>query len=86
MRAVKFDPQAFKEYLDWRTENANIFDRINQLIMDTAREPFKGIGKPEPLKGNFRGYWSRRITAEHRLIYRVENDTIFIVKCHGHYD
>ena len=86
MKAIKFDPQAFREYLDWRTENTNIFDRINQLILDTTREPFKGIGKPEPLKGNFRGYWSRRITAEHRLIYRVENDTIFIAKCHGHYD
>jgi toxin YoeB len=86
MKAVKFDPEAFKEYLKWRDDNTNTFDRINQVIMDAARDPFKGIGKPEPLKGNFRGYWSRRITAEHRLIYKVENDTIIIAKCHGHYD
>jgi toxin YoeB len=86
MKAIKFDPEAFKEYLKWREDNTNTFDRINQVIMDTARDPFKGIGKPEPLKGNFRGYWSRRITAEHRLIYKVENDTLIIAKCHGHYD
>jgi toxin YoeB len=86
MKAIKFDPEAFKEYLKWREDNTNTFDRINQVIMDAARDPFKGIGKPEPLKGNFRGYWSRRITAERRLIYKVENDTLIIAKCHGHYD
>jgi toxin YoeB len=85
MRAIKFDPAAFKEYLKWREENEDTFDRINQLVMEIAREPFKGIGKPEPLKGNLKGYWSRRITSEHRLIYKVEHETILIAKCYGHY-
>ena len=86
MRAVKFDSDAFKEYLEWHDENDKIFNRINQIIMDITRDPFKGIGKPEPLKGSYRGFWSRRINAEHRLIYRVDDETLYVAKCHGHYE
>ncbi len=86
MRAVKFDPDAFKEYLEWHDESDKIFNRINQIIMDITRDPFKGIGKPEPLKGSYRGFWSRRINAEHRLIYRVDDETLYIAKCYGHYE
>lgn len=85
MRKIQFTPNAFQEYLEWRAENEDTFDRINDLIKHILRDPFKGIGKPEPLKGNWRGCWSRRITQEHRLIYEVSNDAITIHKCQGHY-
>ena len=85
MRSVLFYPVAFKDYVEWNKSNQDIFDKINELIKEIVREPFKGIGKPEPLKGNFKAHWSRRITQEHRLIYKVENDMITIVSCHGHY-
>ncbi len=62
-----------------------IVDRIKILIRDIDRDPFKGIGKPEPLKGNWNGYWSRRIDQEHRLIYKVSQEQILIAKCKGHY-
>jgi toxin YoeB len=62
-----------------------ILDRVFELLEDTARSPFKGIGKPEPLKGT-NGYWSRRITAEHRLVYKVTPDTILVIACRFHYD
>ncbi|HEY5326854.1 MAG TPA: Txe/YoeB family addiction module toxin [Mucilaginibacter sp.] len=62
-----------------------IIQRIKILIRDIDRDPFKGLGKPEPLKGNWSGYWSRRIDNEHRLIYKVTNEHILIAKCKGHY-
>ena len=86
MRNIKFDPEAFGEYADWLESNPKIVGRINQLIVNAARDPFKGIGKPEPLKGNYQGCWSRLITQEHRLIYKADAETIFILKCRGHYD
>ena len=85
MKSVLFIPSAFKDYIDWNNNNKNIFDKINELISESTRTPFKGKGKPEPLKGNYRGYWSRRITDEHRLVYKVEEDSIKIISCHGHY-
>ena len=85
MRSVKFSAAAFQEYNDWIENDKDIFDKIKELIKDISREPFKGLGKPEPLKGDYSGYWSRRITQEHRLIYSVSSDTINIVKCKGHY-
>ncbi len=85
MRSVKFSAAAFQEYNEWIDKDKDIFDKIKELIKDISREPFKGLGKPEPLKGNYSGFWSRRITQEHRLIYSVTSDTINIVKCKGQY-
>ena len=76
---------AWLEYTDWYTTDKNKFKRINQLIKDVIRSPFEGIGKPEPLKENLSGFWSRRIDEEHRLVYRVVNGNIEIAQCKGHY-
>jgi toxin YoeB len=85
LRNLSFTPTAFNEYNDWFESNLQIVQRIKTLIRDIDRDPFKGIGKPEPLKGNWAGYWSRRIDQEHRLIYKVTQEQILIVKCKGHY-
>jgi len=73
----------WKDYLYW--QEADILKRINVLIKDVCRSPFEGIGKPEPLKHARSGYWSRRIEREHRLVYKVANDTLYIVQCRYHY-
>lgn len=86
MRAIKFESSAFEEYISWSKLDKDIFKKINEIIFVIAREPFIGIGKPEPLKGNYKGYWSRRINLEHRIIYKVDDNTVFIAKCRGHYD
>ncbi|MGL4975842.1 MAG: Txe/YoeB family addiction module toxin, partial [Bosea sp. (in: a-proteobacteria)] len=70
MRII-FSPRAFEQYVDWQREDAKLTQRINELILETRRTPFTGIGKPEPLRGELQGWWSRRITQEHRLVYRV---------------
>jgi toxin YoeB len=75
---ISFDNSAFTDYLQWEEEDEKIFDKINTLIKEISRDPFRGIGKPEPLKGDWSGYWSRRITQEHRLIYKVFSDRIVI--------
>ena len=85
MRNVVFTPVAFQEYNDWFEIKREFFTRIKALIKDIDRDPFNGIGKPEPLRGNWSGYWSRRIDQEHRLIYKVTDSQILIVKCKGHY-
>lgn len=85
MRNVAFSPIAFQEYNEWFEINIQLINRIKALIRDIDRDPFKGIGKPEPLKGNWTGFWSRRIDQEHRLIYKVSDSQILIVKCKGHY-
>ena len=85
MRDIKFTADAFAEYNEWIGNNDDIFEKIKPLTRDISRDPFKGIGKPEPLKGNYAGFWSRRIDKGHRLIYSVTKDTINIVKCKGHY-
>ena len=82
---ISFEESAFSDYLQWAGENKKIFDRINALINEISRDPFRGTGKPEPLKGDWAGYWSRRITQEHRLIYRVFPDHIVIASCKYHY-
>lgn len=82
---VVFDPIAFEEYTNWFEKDPKILLRINDLIKDIQRNYFKGIGKPEPLKYDYKGCWSRRINHEHRLIYKVENDRILIIKCEDHY-
>lgn len=85
MKNVAFTPVAFEEYNEWFTTRPEIIKRIKELIRDIDRDPFKGSGKPEPLKGNWSGYWSRRIDEEHRLVYRITGGQILIVKCKGHY-
>lgn len=77
---------AWEDYLYWQQQDKKILVRINDLIKDTLRSPFKGIGKPEPLKGNLAGFWSRRITDEHRLVYAVKESRIHIIQCRYHYD
>lgn len=85
MRNVVFTSLAIKEYNEWFETNIRIVDRIKMLIREIEKDPFKGIGKPEPLRGNWKGYWSRRIDLEHRLVYKVTDEQIIIVKCKGHY-
>ena len=82
---VEFSSEAFVSFLEWQTTDKHIFKKIATLIIDACREPFTGLGKPEPLKHNFSGCWSRRITDEHRLVYTVENNTIKIISCKYHY-
>lgn len=85
MRNIAFTGRAFEEYNEWFKTKPEIIDRIKILIRDIDRDPFKGLGKPEPLKGGWSGYWSRRIDQEHRLVYNVTAEQIVIVKCKGHY-
>ena len=81
-----FVDESWEDYMYWQRNDKKILKRINALIKDISRQPYEGIGKPEPLKHNYRGYWSRRIDGEHRLIYQVGDDEIRIVKCRFHYD
>lgn len=86
MRRVAFLPAAFDDLSQWATEDRKVYARIVKLIKDIDRDPFVGIGKPEPLKHELAGLWSRRITDEHRLVYKVTNEEIVIVSCRFHYD
>jgi toxin YoeB len=85
VRTIQFTAKALDEYNDWFAKDPQIVEGIRVLVQDIVREPFKGIGKPEPLKENWSGYWSRRINREHRLVYKVTEAQIIIVKCKGHY-
>ena len=82
---VLFAENAWEDYLYWQKTDKKILKRINLLIRDIQREPFKGAGNPEPLKFNWSGYWSRRIDQEHRLVYKVQGDTLSIAQCRYHY-
>jgi len=82
---IMFLDDAWQDYLYWQKTDKKILKRINELIKDVQRSPFAGIGKPESLKFDLSGLWSRRITQEHRLIYQVEDDYIIIVQCRYHY-
>ncbi len=82
---LTWQTNAWEDYLFWQEQDRKIVLRINELIKDTLRSPFKGIGKPEPLKGNFSGCWSRRINNEHRLIYAVKSNSLHIIQCRLHY-
>jgi len=77
---------AWEDYLYWQQTDKKILERINDLIKDTLRNHFKGIGKPEPLKGTYSGCWSRRITDEHRLVYAVRDKRLHILQCRFHYE
>jgi toxin YoeB len=85
MRRIAFLPKAFEDYNHWAVQDKKIYTRIIDLIKDTARTPFSGIGKPEPLKHELKGLWSRRITDEHRLVYKVTDEEIVIFSCRFHY-
>ena len=77
--------KAWDEYLYWQTQDRKTLKRINNLLKDIERNPFDGIGKPEPLVGNLQGYWSRRIDDVNRIVYKVEKEQLVILQCGGHY-
>ena len=81
-----FLPEAWEDYLYWQTQDKKTLKRINMLLKDIERGNFDGIGKPEPLKGDMSGFWSRRIDDVNRLVYRIRGDVIEIVSCKGHYE
>ena len=76
---------AWDDYLYWQQTDRKVLKRINDIIKDMKRNPFEGIGKPEPLKHQWSGYWSRRITEEHRIVYKVESNHLYIAQCRYHY-
>lgn len=81
-----FSPQAWEDYLYWQQVDKKFVRRINELLKDIARSHYDGIGKPEPLKHALAGFWSRRITHEHRLVYRIKDQIIEIVQLRYHYE
>lgn len=80
-----FSERAWEDYLHWQETDRQMVTRINRLIREIQREPFSGIGKPEPLKHAFQGYWSRRINDEHRIVYKVQDDSLLIAQLRYHY-
>ena len=82
---IIFAEAGWEDYLHWQQTDKKILKRINNLIKDISRSPFDGISDPEPLKHNWSGFWSRRITKEHRLVYTVEQNSILIAQCRFHY-
>lgn len=80
-----FAAEAWEDYLHWQKQDRKMVSRINKPIRETQREPFGGVGKPEPLKHALAGFWSRRITDEHRMVYRVEGDSLQIAQLRFHY-
>jgi toxin YoeB len=80
-----FSDDAWDDYLYWQKNDRKIVVRINKLIQEVRREPFSGLGKPEPLKHALSGFWSRRITDEHRMVYRVEADALLLAQLRYHY-
>lgn len=86
MRAICFVPDAWDAYLYWQEQDKKTLKRINVLVNEAARDPFAGIGKPEPLRGNLAGYWSRRIDDTNRLVYRATETQLIVIACRFHYD
>ena len=84
-RRLTFTPQAWEEYLYWQGHDKQLLRKLNQLLKDCQRDPLSGIGKPEPLKGDLSGAWSRRINDEHRLVYIVNEEEIRVSSCRYHY-
>ncbi len=82
---VCFDPAAWDQYVGWQSQDKAIVKKVNALIKECLRHPFEGTGKPGPLRGDLAGYWSRRITREHRLVYKVTDEALIIIQCHYHY-
>ncbi len=86
MSMISWFGEAWEDYLYWQQTDKKTLKKINKLIKEIQREPFGGIGKPEPLKYNLAGYWSRRIDDKHRLVYAYENETLIILSCRYHYE
>jgi toxin YoeB len=84
-RKLAWTDEAWKDYVYWQTQDKKTLKRINRLITDTRRDPFNGIGKPEPLKENLSGFWSRRIDEPNRLVYAVTDEYLIIISCRYHY-
>ena len=80
-----FADEAWEDCLYWQKQDKRVIERINKLIRETMREPFSGVGKPEPLKHVLAGFWSRRITEEHRMVYKIEGDALLIAQLRYHY-
>lgn len=85
-RSVRFTPAAWEDYRYWQRQDKKTLKRVNVLIEAALRDPFSGIGKPEPLMGNLSGYWSRRVDELNRLVYAVDDTDLDVIACRGHYD
>ena len=85
MRNITFVPEGWEQYTYWHSQDRKTLKRINTLIEAAAREPFAGLGKPEPLVGNLSGFWSRRIDDTHRLVYAVDDADLTVIACRYHY-
>jgi len=83
---ITFSPNSWEDYLSWQSEDKKILKKINSLLKDIRRTSYQGLGKPEPLKYDLAGLWSRRIDREHRLVYQVIRDELFVYSCRYHYD
>ncbi len=83
---ITFSQKAWEQYLEWQTLDKKTLKRINQLLKEITRTPYDGLGKPEPLRANLSGFWSRRIDDTNRLVYRIEGKTCQIAQCKGHYE
>jgi toxin YoeB len=86
MKRVAFESGAFEDFVEWAATDKKTYAKIVALIRDIQRSAFTGLGKPEPLKHDLQGYWSRRITEEHRLVYKVTSEAIIVASCKYHYD
>ncbi len=86
MMRITFSKNAWEDYVSWQRTDKKILRKINDLVKDIQRTPFEGLGKPEPLKFDLSGYWSRRIDLEHRLVYQYQEDEVLIYSCKFHYD
>ena len=82
---ITFVDGAWEDYLYWQQTDKSMLKKINGLIKEISRTPFQGTGKPEPLKENLSGFWSRRINQEHRLVYKVEDGVVIVLQCKYHY-
>jgi len=85
MRNIKFKPSAFKDYSEWSQENKKLYEKLMKLIIESARNPYEGTGKPEALKHELSNCWSRRISDEHRLVYQVTEEDLIVISCKYHY-
>lgn len=85
MKQIAFEEKAFEDFTNWASQDKKLYTKIIALIKDIKRSPFLGLGKPEPLKHELSGYWSRRINDEHRLVYKVTDTMIIIASCKYHY-
>jgi toxin YoeB len=84
-RKLAWTDEAWKDYLYWQNQDKKTLKRINKLIQETKKQPFEGIGKPEPLKENLSGFWSRRIDETNRLVYAIDDDYLTVISCRYHY-